>query len=86
MRKNSKDIHGDGHGFVDVSQGGPKPSRRVVEIIDMTPTWENIAGVIERLLTEGNANARQVGRAELLRMARLADLYVASQKETKNDA
>lgn len=32
MRPNRRDIFGDGHGFVAASQGGPRASRRTVEI------------------------------------------------------
>ena len=58
--------------------------RNEVEKIDLTPTWESIAGVIELGLTNGNENARAIARLELLRMARVADLYVASQKEKED--
>ena len=57
--------------------GKPKPANYV----DVTPSWEVMAHMMSLLITEGaTAEARQTGRDELIRMARLADLYVASQE------
>lgn len=85
MRKNSKDIYGDGHGFVAVPIGRNvvKIEKKVVETIDLTPTWENVAGVIEVTLLHGNADGRAIGRLELHRMAQIADRYVALDKIAK---
>lgn len=44
----------------------------------LTPTWTGLAPVLIATLETGSTHAG-VARQEILRMARLADLYVASQ-------
>lgn len=51
--------------------------------IDLTPTWEEVLPAWLAVMESGNAEAMEIGRAELKRMAKLADLYVAQQKEGK---
>ena len=53
--------------------------------IDMTPTWEEITPLLARILRDADAVGQENALEELLRMARLADLYAAQQtkKETK---
>lgn len=52
--------------------------------IDMTPTWEQITPLLARILRDAEAVGQENALEELLRMARLADLYVAqTKKETK---
>lgn len=48
--------------------------------IDLTPTWEEILSTLLVLIENGDAKGRATARAELTRMAKLADLFVASQK------
>lgn len=52
---------------------------------DITPTWEEITPLLARILRDADAVGQENALAELLRMARLADLYAAQQtkKETK---
>tara|TARA_B110000908_G_scaffold159582_1_gene201908 strand:+ start:319 stop:756 length:438 start_codon:yes stop_codon:yes gene_type:complete len=49
--------------------------------IDMTPTWEATLQTCLILVERGNQEGRANAIAELKRMAKLADLYVQSQKE-----
>lgn len=51
-----------------------------VGVIDCTPSWKDILGTLVVLLEGGNADGRAVAIAELTRMAKLADAYVAAQK------
>ena len=53
-----------------------KTKLEAAEYIDVTPTW---AGILPLLLA-GAENGVQSAREELLRMARLADAYVAAKK------
>lgn len=53
------------------------------ETIDMTPTWEGLLPVLLLLLQGETLDSRKVATDELTRMAKLADLYVASVKENK---
>jgi hypothetical protein len=51
------------------------------ESITITPTWAGILPALLAIITNAETvEARKVAEAELLRMARLADLYVASVK------
>lgn len=45
--------------------------------IDVTPTWEMVAIVWIEVLKSGSPTAQEAAKHEILRMARLADLYVA---------
>jgi len=53
------------------------------ETIDLTPSWEGLLPVLLHLLQGETSDSRKVASDELTRMAKLADLYVASQKENK---
>lgn len=55
---------------------------KAIKTIDMTPTWESVLPIYLMAWTDGNAKGRAAA-SELQRMARLADLYVASQKGAK---
>lgn len=57
--------------------------KKLVGTIDLTPTWEAILPMFLTALDIGTAEGQAIARAELKRMAQLADLYVASQKEPK---
>ena len=51
-----------------------------VEYIDLTPTWEQITPVmIQVIRCSTDAKSRKTVEDELLRMAKLADLYVKHQ-------
>lgn len=49
--------------------------------IDVTPTWEQITPMLATILRDASAVGQENALEELLRMARLADAYVARQKE-----
>ena len=52
--------------------------------IDMTPTWSALLEPLILLAANGeNAGAREMAYAELKKMARVADLYVAEVKARK---
>lgn len=49
--------------------------------VDMTPSWAGVLPLYLDILTDPNSTAPKADiRAELARMAALADLYVASTK------
>ena len=50
------------------------------QYIDMTPTWEGLLPYLLVIMRDGTFSAQQTARKELTRMAKLADLYVESQK------
>lgn len=54
-----------------------------VKTIDCTPTWIAILPMLLAGYEDGSATSRQIAKEELERMAKLADLYVASQKDGK---
>ena len=59
------------------------PLKAPVETIDLTPTWEEITPVLVYMLlgcSSINKEQRKTAEDELLKMAKLADLYVALQK------
>jgi len=47
---------------------------------DMTPTWEGLLPLYLMSYENGASEGRRASLQELQRMARLADLYVASKK------
>lgn len=49
--------------------------------IDVTPTWEALVPLFVTIIRDGQFTGVKEAEAELRRMAKLADLYVASQKE-----
>ena len=57
---------------------------KTTETIDITPTWEGLLPVLVHLAAHGaTLDSREVATVELTRMAKIADLYVASQTENK---
>ena len=52
--------------------------------IDATPSWVEMTSVIERLLVDGDFEGRKNARTELLKMAKIADAYVAMKKDEAN--
>lgn len=55
--------------------------RKIVGTIDITPTWEAVLPIYMDALEYGQGPGVFAAREELRRMAKLADLYVASQKK-----
>ena len=55
-----------------------------ITTIDMTPTWEDMHLALLVLIECGDAKERAFSFVELRRMAKLADLYVAIQKQGAN--
>lgn len=55
------------------------------KVIDVTPTWEGVLFVLIAALRNPEASKENVGIAtdELLRMAKLADRYVETQRKRK---
>lgn len=53
-----------------------------VTTIDITPTWVAVLPLYLAAITDGSPSAQDAARSELRRMAELADLYVASSKQT----
>lgn len=45
-----------------------------INTLNITPTWAGILPAYMAVLENGNAEGRKIARAEMLRMARLADL------------
>ena len=51
------------------------------EYIDITPTWQGLLpSILKALANAENPQVKEIMEAELLRMAKLADLYVQSTK------
>lgn len=53
---------------------------KAIKTLDMTPTWEGVLPVYLMAWTDGNAKGRAAASSELLRMAQLADKWVAHCK------
>jgi hypothetical protein len=51
--------------------------KRLVEIIDATPTWVECVPALVVMIMEGSAETRTNGMQELMKMARCADAYRA---------
>lgn len=49
--------------------------------INIMPNWEGSVGMLVLLIEKGDAKGRATAIAELTKMGKLADLYVASQKK-----
>jgi len=52
--------------------------------INLTPSWQEILPALLLLLDRGSPEAQRTARAELKKMARLADERVASLSPTAN--
>lgn len=48
---------------------------KLIEVLDLTPTWQGILPALIITLTDGNADGRRIAKEELLKMARAADAY-----------
>lgn len=51
------------------------------EVIDLTPTWEQIVPALILLIESGGNGGKKTAKEELLRMARLADSFTKLNKE-----
>lgn len=51
------------------------------DTIDLTPKWAEVAPMLILILQDGSPEGQSVARAELQRMAELADAYVAITRE-----
>lgn len=51
-----------------------------VQTIDLTPEWAAILPMLIMILQDGSPEGQQVAKAELARMAELADRYVGLSK------
>ncbi len=58
---------------------------KTVGFIKLTPTWEAMTRLFIALLEDGDAEGRETARNELLRMARIADRYVAEHAPKEPD-
>ncbi len=56
------------------------PMRNEIETVEMAPTWEGLLPIYLMSYENGKSSGRAASLAELQRMAKLADLYVASKK------
>lgn len=56
----------------------------IAQTIDMTPTWADIVPLLLEVMERGNATGRAEARAEIMRMATIADAYVAEHKGNDN--
>jgi hypothetical protein len=50
------------------------------EMIDLTPSWQGVLRLLLTAYTDGSAKGSRMALEELVRMAELADLYVAEHK------
>lgn len=57
-----------------------------MKTIDMTPTWEAVTPILVMTLqrTKNDPEATDIAQKELMRMANLADKWVAHVKETES--
>lgn len=56
--------------------------KTLIGTIDCTPSWAGLLPLYLTAYTDGTHNAQSAARAELERMARLADLYLAEHTRT----
>lgn len=56
------------------------PMKNEVETVDATPTWEAVLPIYLMAYENGKNKGRGAALEELQRMAKLADLYVASRE------
>lgn len=59
---------------------------QMVEVIDMTPTWEATVRVLMHVLETPKASTegKKAAREEILRLARAMDKIIADQKKEDN--
>lgn len=63
-----------------------EPNKKLIGYINAAPSWENMLPLYIELLSQGTMKGVMEARSELLRMAKLADAYVASVQEMKEAA
>lgn len=82
-REQEEDPRGD---FVELDEALPEPRSAPVKApagtIDLTPSWESVALICMDVLQDAGASSvnRELARTQLLRAAKLADLYVKEHK------
>jgi len=54
---------------------------KTTQTIDITPTWQAVLPMLLAAHASGSFEGVKAAEEELLRMAKLADAYVAAQKE-----
>ena len=54
---------------------------QMVEVIDVTPTWEQTAGMLIISLENSNDDGKKFAREEIRRMGRIIDAYKAKTEE-----
>lgn len=59
-------------------------TKKDIKTIDLTPTWEYVVSVWLHIIDVGSGTdeSRKLARNEIIRAAKLADLYVASAKNS----
>ena len=62
----------------DFTLGPAEPAFKEPVTIDATPTWEAVVPLLMAVIENGTFEGRAAAEQELRRMAKLADLYVAS--------
>lgn len=55
--------------------------KKVVEYVDMTPTWQESIAMLIAVLENGDAKGKKMARDELLRAGRVLDMLVAERGE-----
>lgn len=58
---------------------------KVVDTIDITPTWEAILPSLIAVIQDGNGDGKRLAIEELRRMATIADKYVELTKEKEEE-
>jgi peptidoglycan hydrolase CwlO-like protein len=63
----------------------PKTTRKkIIEVIDMTPTWTVAAQIISMTITSGSEEGRSVAAEEVERMGSIIDALKAEVDENNN--
>lgn len=47
-----------------------------METVEIKHTWEQIIGVLLRILEDGDEQGKKIAREEIIRMAKVADLAI----------
>jgi ABC-type transporter Mla subunit MlaD len=55
--------------------------KRYIGKVDVTPTWADIVEILLNAVENGNAKQQEAARAEIRRMATIADAYNRTQRQ-----
>lgn len=66
---------------IQLSNKDRKALNQAIDVIDITPTWSNIADALLLLLEKGDTVGKAHAEKEIKRMAKLADLYCEGVKK-----